>query len=59
MQVAAHTQVTVSLDSLEAARQLSEAATKAHRDIGVLAEMAPSTGFRGCIWKASPSIPAT
>lgn len=39
MQVARKTQVTVALDSLVAARQLSEAAREAHVEIGVLAEV--------------------
>jgi D-serine deaminase-like pyridoxal phosphate-dependent protein len=47
MQVAAHTRVTVSLDSLEAARQLSAAAQAAHRDIGVLAELDAGLGRVG------------
>src|SRR5580700_6305322 len=38
IQVARRTRVTVALDSLEAARQLSEAATGAGMEIGVLAE---------------------
>lgn len=47
MQVAAHTQVTVSLDSLEAARQLSVAAKAAQREIGVLAELDAGLGRVG------------
>jgi D-serine deaminase-like pyridoxal phosphate-dependent protein len=47
MQVAAHTRVTVSLDSLEAARQLSAAAQSAHREIGVLAELDAGLGRVG------------
>jgi D-serine deaminase-like pyridoxal phosphate-dependent protein len=38
MEVSRHTKVTVSLDSLCAARQLSDAAQTAHLEIGVLAE---------------------
>jgi D-serine deaminase-like pyridoxal phosphate-dependent protein len=38
MEVARHTRVTVALDSVEAARQLSEAANGAGVEIGVLAE---------------------
>src|SRR5580658_3642073 len=38
MEVARRTRVTVALDSLEAARQLSEASTAADAEIGVLAE---------------------
>jgi D-serine deaminase-like pyridoxal phosphate-dependent protein len=47
LQVAAHTKVTVALDSVEAARQLSEAAQWAHREIGVLAEMDAGLGRVG------------
>jgi D-serine deaminase-like pyridoxal phosphate-dependent protein len=47
MEVAGHTQVTVSLDSLEAAKQLSEAAQAAGREIGVLAEMDAGMGRVG------------
>ena len=47
MHVAAHTQVTVSLDSVEAAKQLSAAAQAAHREIRVLAEMDAGLGRVG------------
>jgi D-serine deaminase-like pyridoxal phosphate-dependent protein len=47
MQVAAHTRVTVSLDSLEAARQLFAAAQTAQREIGVLAELDAGLGRVG------------
>ncbi|HUJ49236.1 MAG TPA: alanine racemase [Bryobacteraceae bacterium] len=49
MQVARNTSVTVSLDSLEAARQLSEAAEVAHIDIGVLAETDVGLGRVGVV----------
>lgn len=47
MQVAAHTTVTVSLDSVFAARQLSDAAREAQREICVLAEMDAGLGRVG------------
>lgn len=49
MQVARKTSVTVSLDSLEAARQLSGAAEAAHIDIGVLAETDVGLGRVGVL----------
>jgi D-serine deaminase-like pyridoxal phosphate-dependent protein len=47
MQVAANTNITVSLDNLFAARQLSDAAQEAQREIGVLAEMDAGLGRVG------------
>src|SRR5271165_2666182 len=47
MQVASKTNVTVALDSLEAARQLSEAAAQSQIDIGVLAELDAGLGRVG------------
>jgi D-serine deaminase-like pyridoxal phosphate-dependent protein len=47
MEVAAHTRVTVALDSEAAARQLSDAARAAQREIGVLAEMDAGLGRVG------------
>jgi D-serine deaminase-like pyridoxal phosphate-dependent protein len=47
MRIAEQTRVTVSLDSVTAARQLSEAAQKADREIGVLAEMDAGLGRVG------------
>ena len=49
MQVAAHTNVTVSLDSLFAARQLSDAAREVQREIGVLAEVDMGLGRVGVL----------
>lgn len=47
MHVAEKTRVTVSLDSVFAARQLSEAARESQREIGVLAEMDAGLGRVG------------
>ena len=47
MSVAARTNITVSLDSVFAARQLSEAARESQREIGVLAEMDAGLGRVG------------
>ena len=47
MEVAKRTRVTVSLDSLAAARQLSEAAREAQTEVGVLAEMDAGLGRVG------------
>ena len=47
MQVARQTRVTVALDSLFAARQLSEAARQAHVKVGVLAEVDVGLGRVG------------
>jgi D-serine deaminase-like pyridoxal phosphate-dependent protein len=47
MQVAARTRVTVALDSLEAARQLSGAAHSAQVEVGVLAEFDAGMGRVG------------
>jgi D-serine deaminase-like pyridoxal phosphate-dependent protein len=47
MQVARRTRVTVALDSLPAARQLSEAACEAQAEIGVLAEFDAGLGRVG------------
>jgi D-serine deaminase-like pyridoxal phosphate-dependent protein len=47
MHVAAQTAVTVSLDSVEAAKQLSAAAQWARREIGVLAELDAGLGRVG------------
>jgi D-serine deaminase-like pyridoxal phosphate-dependent protein len=47
MQVAGRTQVTVSLDSEEAARELSDAAEAAGRNVGVLAEIDVGLGRVG------------
>ena len=47
MQVARRTRVTVALDSLPAARQLSEAAREAQAEIGVLAEFDAGLGRVG------------
>ena len=49
MQVAGKTSVTVSLDSLFAARQLSDAARESQREIGVLAEMDAGLGRVGVL----------
>jgi D-serine deaminase-like pyridoxal phosphate-dependent protein len=49
MEVAAKTQVTVSLDSLDAARQLSDAAREAQLEIGVLVEMDAGLGRVGVV----------
>jgi D-serine deaminase-like pyridoxal phosphate-dependent protein len=47
MEVARRTHVTVALDSLAAARELSEAAREAHVDVGVLAEFDAGLGRVG------------
>ena len=47
MQVAAKTRLTVALDSIAAARQLSEAAREAHVEIAVLAEVDAGLGRVG------------
>jgi D-serine deaminase-like pyridoxal phosphate-dependent protein len=47
MQVARRTRVTVALDSLSAARQLSEAAREAQTEVGVLAEFDAGLGRVG------------
>jgi D-serine deaminase-like pyridoxal phosphate-dependent protein len=47
MEVARHTRVTVALDSLEAARALSEAANEAQVDVGVLVEFDAGLGRVG------------
>ncbi len=47
MEVSRRTRVTIALDSVEAARQLSEAASAAHVECGVLAEMDAGLGRVG------------
>jgi D-serine deaminase-like pyridoxal phosphate-dependent protein len=47
MQVAKKTRVTVALDSMAVARQLSEAAREAHVEVGVLAEVDAGLGRVG------------
>lgn len=47
MEVARRTRVTVALDSLPAARQLSDAARAAHIEVGVLAEVDVGMGRMG------------